>query len=291
MTTHSTTQAQPFQLGDAHSFRALTLIPLFPAEAPEFDYIGLDEAVARGLGITELGRDGVVEALWVDNPLDENVLLYEGEELAGAKQNRILDKITLVHARIPAKVPVKCVERGRWSHRSEQLEPAPRVAYPSLRRAKRDGQGAVWANISAKQARLSVASPTDASEQMYLSRSMSLDEYERALPRVDGQSGVIVGIGGALVCLDFVSRSDVFAGLYQKLLRSYALDAIESRSHRPLSSAAVGRFLGELELVLVDIEPGGGPDEYRVFDNYAVGYELILGTETISLTASPARAA
>ncbi|MGH3143108.1 MAG: ARPP-1 family domain-containing protein, partial [Gaiellales bacterium] len=163
----------------------------------------------------------------------------------GAKQNRMIDKTTLVHARTPAKVLVKCVERGRWSHRSEHLEPAPRVAYPGLRGAKRHGQGAVWANISAKQARLSVASPTDASEQMYLSRRASWDEYEQALPRVDGQSGVIVGIGGRLVCLDFLSRSDVFAGLYPKLLRGYALDAIESRSDRPLSNAALRRFLGE----------------------------------------------
>ena len=138
----------------------------------------------------------------------------------------------------------------------------------------------MWADISAKQARLAVVSPTDASEQMYLAQSVSLDEYEQALPRLDGQSGVIVGIGGRLVCLDFVSRSDVFAGLYHKLLRGYALDAIESRSDRPLSNAAVGRFLGELELA---------SGEAPTFEGYAVGTRLVVGGETIALSAFPAR--
>jgi hypothetical protein len=36
--------------------------------------------------------------------------------------------------------------------------------------------------------------------------------------RLDGQSGVVVGVAGGIACLDYVSRSDVFAGLYLKLL-------------------------------------------------------------------------
>jgi hypothetical protein len=52
---------------------------------------------------------------------------------------------------------------------------------------------------------------------------------QRPPPRLDGQSGVLVGIGGRLVCLDYVLRSDVFAGLYLKLLRGYALTAFPAR--------------------------------------------------------------
>ena len=37
--------------------------------------------------------------LGVDNPLEHNVLLYDGEELVGAKQNRILDLTVLVGAK------------------------------------------------------------------------------------------------------------------------------------------------------------------------------------------------
>jgi hypothetical protein len=279
----------PFELGEPRSFRALTLIPLFPTAKPELEYVGLDEASARGLDVTEIGDAGVVELLAVANPLDDHVLLYEGEELVGAKQNRVLEQTILVAAGGALKIPAKCVERGRWSQRSERFQPAPRAAYPSLRRAQRDGQCAVWADISAKQVRLAAVSPTEAAEQMYVSHHGSLDEHAQALPRLDGQSGVLVGIGGRLVCLDYVSRSDVFAGLYLKLLRGYALDAIESRSERSLSKTDVGRLLGELELVERTRRPAVGLGEEGELAGYAVGRELSVDGEVVALTAFPSR--
>lgn len=279
-TTSASAKTLPFDLGEPRSFRGLTLIPLFAIESPELEYIGLDEAVARGLTITELGTEGVVELLAVDNPLADCVLLYEGEELVGAKQNRIVEHSILVAAESTVKIPAKCVERGRWSHSTAIFAPAPRAAYPSLRRAQRAGQGAVWAEVSAKAMRLDPRSPTEAAEAMYVSRGTSLDEYAQAFPRLDGQSGALVGIGGRLACLDYVSRSDVFAGLYSKLLRGYALDAIEAPREAVLSQAAVGRFLGELELA-----------ERREGElaGYVVGRELAVDGKVVALTAFPAR--
>jgi hypothetical protein len=218
------------------------------------------------------------------------VLLYEGEELVGAKQNRIVGETLLVGAGSSLKIPAKCVERGRWAHRTQQFAPAPRAAYPGLRRAQRVSQAAVWADVAAKQERLQAFSPTEAAETMYLSRGASLEEFVTALPRLDGQSGVLVGIGGRLVCLDYLSRSDVFAGLYLKLLRGYALDAIESPVEKPLSRAAVGRFLGELELAERTSRPAVGLGEVRAFAGFAVGSELAADGEVVSLSAFPAHA-
>jgi RNA polymerase sigma factor (sigma-70 family) len=86
---------------------------------------------------------------------------------------------------------------------------------------------------------------------MYVPHTASLNEYLQALPRLDGQAGAIVGIAGELICLDFVSRSEVFAGLYLKLLRGYALSAIERPLDRPLRRRDLGRFLGELEPTII----------------------------------------
>ncbi|MEI8105963.1 MAG: hypothetical protein WCH31_09015 [Actinomycetes bacterium] len=36
----------PFSLGDPASFAGLALIPLFPADEPRLEYVGLDEAEA-----------------------------------------------------------------------------------------------------------------------------------------------------------------------------------------------------------------------------------------------------
>jgi hypothetical protein len=238
-------QSLPFELGEPAAFGGLALVPLFSTVKPRLEYIGLDEAVARGLAVTEVDEVGSVASLFVSNPLDVNVLLYEGEEFVGAKQNRILDRTLLVQGKSKTLVPVSCVERGRWAYRSSTFATAPRAAYPELRLAKREGggQAQVWASAAAKSARLDAWSPTDASEEMYLKHGASLEEYVARLPRRDGQCGAIVCLGGRVTCLDFVGRSDVYAGLYAKLLRGYALDAIERPVDAPVPKEYVASLL------------------------------------------------
>src|SRR5439155_10259335 len=157
----------------------------------------------------------------------------------------------------------------------------PRAAYPSLRKAQRQGQSAVWTEVGAKSHRMQSFSPTEAAEQLYLDHAGSLDEYLQALPRLDGQAGVLVGIAGRLVCLDYVSRSEVFAGLYLKLLRGYALEAIETPVDKPLRKAAVGRFLGELELAQRTSGPAIGLGKRGELTEYVLGSELIVDGEVV----------
>jgi hypothetical protein len=77
-----------------------------------------------------------VPELLATNPLESNVLLYDGEELLGAKQNRILNVTVLVAATSETRIPVSCVEEGRWSARSTFFDAAKHTAYPELRRRK-----------------------------------------------------------------------------------------------------------------------------------------------------------
>ena len=74
------------QLGEPIEHRGVVIAPLFPTRDPEASYLTLDEALPRGLTITETDPAGAVPELAVDNPLDHKVLLYDGEELVGAKQ-------------------------------------------------------------------------------------------------------------------------------------------------------------------------------------------------------------
>ena len=276
----------PFELGESRGHAGLTIVPLFPLAEPRLEYLGLDEAVARGLSVQEVDEEGAVQALLVENPLGDHVLLYEGEELVGAKQNRICAWSTLVAAGMTVRIDANCVEHGRWSWRSRTFAPAPRVAYPALRRAKLDGgQEAVWSSVAAKSVRMNAFSPTDAAEALYDSRAGSLDEYTVALPRLDGQSGALVAVAGKVVCLDYVSRSDVFAGLYAKLLRGYALDALERPKAKPLRARAVDEFLqalGDRRGALYHL-PGLG-SATRVLGAVA-GQELVAEGEIVALNA------
>jgi hypothetical protein len=60
----------PFEVGEARAFGGLTVIPLFPTDPSALEYVGLDEAVAQGLAVTEVDESGSVGTLRVKNPLD-----------------------------------------------------------------------------------------------------------------------------------------------------------------------------------------------------------------------------
>ena len=90
-----------------------------------------------GAAIKELEHGAAVNDLLVLNPTDHAMLLYEGEEVLGAQQNRTFDVSVLVGARCQLQVPVSCVEAGRWEAvGTESFSPAPQAAYPALRSMK-----------------------------------------------------------------------------------------------------------------------------------------------------------
>src|SRR3954466_7738374 len=66
--------------------------------------------------VTEVSEAGSVPELQVENGLDLAVFLMDGQELVGAKQNRILNTDVLVPARSTLRIPVSCVEQHRWRH-------------------------------------------------------------------------------------------------------------------------------------------------------------------------------
>ena len=151
-----------FQLGDPVEHRGIVITPLFPARDPVATYITLDEALPRGLSITEISDSGSVPELAVINPLDESVLLYDGEELVGAKQNRILNVSVLVGAGAKLPIPVSCVEQGRWNRSSVDFDSASHISHAHLRRRKAEmlaaqplsrglAQNEVWSEIGEKQ--------------------------------------------------------------------------------------------------------------------------------------------
>ena len=75
--------------------------------------------------VTEINESGSVPELRITNNLDERVLLIDGQELIGAKQNRILNTDVLVSAKKSLNLPVSCVEQGRWGYGTSLRPPTP----------------------------------------------------------------------------------------------------------------------------------------------------------------------
>jgi hypothetical protein len=241
------------ELGDPQSYRNLSLFPLLADRIAEPNYLLLDEALEQGCArITEVSEQGSVPELRFVNDCDRPVLLLDGEELVGAKQNRILNLSILVPARKTIVVPVSCVEAGRWHARSAELGSAKRAHYAAGRAQKasqvsaslsstgtrRSDQSRVWEDIAAKAERMQSFSATEAAAALYDAHRAGLDEYLRAFSPVTAQLGALFTLNGRVLGLDLFDSPRSLSSLLPKLVESSALDAIDVGGE---DSADIGR--------------------------------------------------
>lgn len=291
---HTTTL--PFQVGDPVEHRGIVVAPLFPLRDPLARYVTLETALARGLSITETSEAGDVPELVVTNPLPDDILIYDGAEIVGAMQNRILNVSVLVAAGSMIRIPVSCTEQGRWRSISTMFSPALHIANTELRRRKAAALAAtplargvaqrdVWESVRAQGERMGSRSPTGAHRDLFLARERELEALEPAFRAEPGQCGAVLGLGDAL-CLDAVSRPDAFGEIWPKLRRGYLLDALEHLDRPATQPKRLLGFVDEIadSLVTRGASAGLGSD-LRLKGPGVLGSGLEFDGETIQLSA------
>ena len=111
----------------------LCIVPLRSTVKVASRYVLLDQAISGGtLTVSEVSEAGSVPYLQAINKGPWPVLIFDGEELVGAKQNRITNATILVGVG-KTVLPVSCVEQGRWSSRSQSFASGTYASQPSLR--------------------------------------------------------------------------------------------------------------------------------------------------------------
>src|SRR5712691_9018353 len=154
---------EAIRIGEPVSHGALTVVPLLAPEAAEPAWFTLTEA-GDNVTIEEINEGGSVPTLRLHHRAERAVLLLDGEELVGAKQNRVLNTTVLVAAQTTVAIPVSCVEHGRWSYRARGVVASEHSLYASLRAKKmarvseslRRGAGhlgdqaEIWQDLAAK---------------------------------------------------------------------------------------------------------------------------------------------
>jgi hypothetical protein len=256
----------------------LALFPLFDDGGKAPDYLLLDDALERKLArVTEVSGDGRVPELAFENDSAEKILLVDGDELVGAKQNRVLNLSILVGGRQKLVIPVSCVEQGRWRYHSRDFQSARRSLFAKARAKKmrqvteslrinqdrRSNQSEVWADVAGKVAFCQADSDTLAMADAYESRARQLSAHASAFPAERDQRGAVVAIDGKPVGLELFDSASAFARYLEKLVRSYALDAIETEAGKSLapSEAEVRRFLDSIRSAAAERFPALGEGE------------------------------
>ena len=251
--------------GTPQRHRNLTLVPLIALEPRAADYLTPDEAISKGAAeVTELSDSGSVPELHFRNLGDRDVLLLMGEELVGAKQNRVLNVTILVAAGQDVVIPVSCVEAGRWGYRSREFRAADRAMYAAGRaqlmedvaeslkatRTRRSNQSRVWQDIDDKMARMQSMSSTAAMADMYEQQAGCLEEFRDAFATVDRQAGAVFLIDDRAVGLEVFDAPSTWLRQAPKLIASYAMDAIDGPANAGPSNVGDAEARSLLEQVL-----------------------------------------
>ena len=207
------------ELGAPQGFENMAVYPLLASLDGGPEYIPLKTALERGVfAVTEVSAGGSVPDLLVTNKADVAVLLLDGEELAGAKQNRVLNTTILVAPRASVKVPVSCTEQGRWHYVSKEFQDSGNVLAAAMRgahhrevnlslassRQYQADQSRVWGRVASMARVMDVASATGAMRDVFEARSADLDGYLKSFSLVDHQKGFLVLLDGRPAGFDFI---------------------------------------------------------------------------------------
>lgn len=282
---------------------SLAVFPLFrPAQAP-MDYLLLDEALDRDLAhVTEVTHEGSVPELAFENASVQRVLLVDGDELVGARQNRIVNISILVGAGERLVIPVSCVEQGRWSYRSARFSAAKRSLFASAKAKKmaavsrsmrdrgtrRSDQGEVWEDIGEKIRYSRARSDTAAMSDAYEAMAEDLDRIEKAVALQPGQSGAVFASGGRVIGLEFFDSPEAFSRCFAKIVRAYAMDAgsLPGEVDRAAALADVRRFLDEMtRAAMRKYAALGEGEDVRLEGEGVAGGALVDGERVVHLAA------
>jgi hypothetical protein len=297
-------------VGEAQAAQNLTVFPLMSELPTGPEYLTLSEALAAGtLSITEMHAGGSVPELTAVNTGPLPVLLLDGEEVVGAKQNRVLNTTLLIREHAKTVLPVSCVEQGRWRYDTPEFHDSNNVMAPRLRARKQvavteslaasgermSDQGEVWDGVAelAEEA-AAPPSPTGAMHDVYAHADGDITALLRDFAPLPGQRGMVVCIHGRPAGAEYVSQPRAFAKVFEKLLRGYALEALISRgrTRRAATPADAAVFLGAMTAGATTFyEAIGYGVEHRITGKKLVGSVLTVANTVIhvSLLAAAAR--
>ena len=256
-------QLEALKFGEIQIHKHVAVLPIMNTNSSVMDYWTMKEAMEHNfLTVTEVTNDGHVPELKVINKGDKPVLLLDGEELAGAKQNRVLNTTILLKEHSETIIPVSCTEHGRWFYRSSKFEESGYIMSANLRSVKNasvhknlkacnafiSDQLAVWDGI-ADQARANrVDAPTGAMRDTLEAKQEDMDDFLTHFPMISGQNGLLVMVNGKVVGMDMVSRTEAFASLHPKLIKSYVMDAL---TEKPAKGKAASRKMADAFLAAI----------------------------------------
>ncbi|MCC5943331.1 MAG: OmpA family protein [Bernardetiaceae bacterium] len=177
-----------------------------------------------------------VSALLMDNLSPDTLYALGGSLLEGGKQNRMLrDDVIVMPNKKRERMPVFCIEEGRWSSESNMnFNFVPMTAPQSVKEQgmRHNNQQLVWNNVSDYLSRLEIKSATDdllaVSKHPLIKDKQPgyLKHFAQQFPKDKDIVGFIALTNDRVIGAEVFAHAIVLQDNLQSLISSYSTEAI-----------------------------------------------------------------
>lgn len=220
-------------------------------------YTTLENAISQSkIKVQEMGSGGSVNTLRFSNVSKDSIMVGMGDIVKGGKQDRVIEKDTLIAPGQSISLSVYCVEHGRWSAGSTggSFNAYHSNANNVLRKSivKDKSQSKVWENVG----NINYANGTSTSTGTYTAVTQSskynadMKEYKDAFTRAILADSTIVGVlavtGDRIIGCDIYGTPQLFRSNMANILNSYISEALYNGKEVTISEATVAKYLDDL---------------------------------------------
>lgn len=251
---------ESISLGGLNYVKGLGIIPIRTEEVIEIPALEtLETALEKGFArITETGPGGEVPFLKLENTGDRPIIILDGEEVVGGKQNRIVNTTLVIPASTKMKIPVSCIESGRWRHQRADFQSAGSVFRARSRAVQkatvtydvresgsfRSDQHAVWDEVSETLGELGVHSSTSDFGEGRERVANRLEEFVEAIRPAENQIGAIFLNAQGILGLEILGTPPLFSQVCAKVIKSFAFEVLSEPELNRASIEAARRWWG-----------------------------------------------
>ena len=295
------------KVGAPKTVKNLTLFPLSGNPASLLDYLMIDLALdSNQAPVEEVSEGGSVPELRLVNKSEKVLLVPDGTELVGAKQNRIVNATLLIPPKSTTKIPVSCVEQGRWGYRTQGFRSSPHHAAHRLRkemlmhqkmslkekRGYESDQGKIWSEVRNISDEVGFHSPTSALHDVYEGKKGDIEDYLGKFKVQAKQTGAVFFLGDRFEGLELFDKPSTFSKLFKKILSGVTLGALASKPVKGEIDVdglrdEVTKLFGEFDQALFEKynAPVGIGEDWRYEGQISIGKCLYFEGDLIHFSA------
>lgn len=272
--------------------RNLKIYPIKGDNGNGFTLTTIEEAINAGdAEFRELDTPDVNEILFI-NRGNTPVLMLDGDEITGALQNRIISKSDIAEPNSTHRISVICAEENRWDEiggfkTGYCSYPGLRALLTKSRQTKGDMQKAIWKEIQRKMTATKTRSATSSMHDIFENLAEEINRYIEDFQSLNHNTiGLIGTTGNRILGCDIFQNPKIYQKCENKLVRSYALDAIEYL-HKENGHLEVEKFLNATLAALNKNESKTKTQNITIKADGLLGQATVYQNSIVHLSAFP----